>query len=188
MNVHVAAVLLFVISAFGCWGGTDEGRRFKEALQLTGFSGPTNRYAWAFPSQIQVSNQIFRVGTTWQGDGSFEASLSGLDGTSVGSFEVRVASSAQEALDMICDRIMLGCSLPIGRIRSVWSEERDLQGNVLITSRGRDGATGHVVSNRSRFYRTYGNLYVRVAINVEKTSLSAWDFVLPLITGGLQNR
>ncbi len=117
----------------------------------------------------------------------FDVGLVAPNGMTVGSCVVRIATSADDALDMICDQIRLGCAAPVQVSSSVWHVEQDGQGNVLFKSRFRDG-NGVVAWDRSIYYRTYGNLYVRVAVNSERTALNSWDFALPLITSGLQDR
>lgn len=187
MNLRMAIVLLLGLFTFYCRGLTSSGRLFKQALQLENLSGPTNRYAWTFPSTFSISNQTFQAGMCRQDRDYFDVGLVESNGTVVGSCVVRIATSAGDALDMICDQIRLGCAAPVQISSSVWHVERDGLGNVLFKSRFRDG-NGVVAWDRSIYYRTYGNLYVRVAINSERTAFNSWDFALPLILGGLKNR
>lgn len=187
MKIKMAVLPLSILMGCSCLGLTNEGRQLKTMLQLTDFNGPTNRYTWVCPPSVAISNQTFRTSRIDQRDKLFEFDLLRTDGLAMASCEIEMAKSSEEALDMICDRIVMGCTAPIQGVGTVWRVERDEKGNVLLESRSWD-ENGSVGRDRSLFYRTYGNLYIRVAINAERTTLGAWDFAIPLVNAGLQTR
>ena len=187
MKIKLSILPLLVLAGSSCFGLTNDGRKLKEAFRLTNFNGPTNRYVWVCPSNVTVSNQVFTLGRSWQREGMFIFDLLSADGTRLGDCVGGIAVSSEGALNAMCDHIMYGCAAPVETVRSANLVERDTQGNVVLKSFGR-GENGGVVWDRSEIFRTYGNLYFKVYVNTNRTSLSALDFALPLIHPGLQAR
>lgn len=187
MKIKLSILPLLVLAGSSCFGLTNDGRKLKEAFRLTNFSGPTNRYAWVCPSNVTISNLTFTTGRIRQRGGILNFDLLGPNDFVVGGGEVETSPSAKDALDAICDRLMLCCSAPVETVRSARHVERDNHGNVILKGLGR-GENGGVVWDRGGIFRTYGNLYVNIFINTNRTSLSALDFALPLIHAGLQTR
>lgn len=188
MNVKSVFLVFVMLAAASSLGLTNDGRLFKEELGLTDYRGPTNRCAWVCPPSITISNHVFRTSRIDHEGNVFGFDLVGPDGSLVGGCGIKIAPSSEAALDAICDHIRLGSSAPVQGSRAGWCVERDSQGDVLFYCQGRRQDGDGVERRRFRFYRTYCNLYFRIAINTERTDLNAWDFALPLIMGGLQGR
>ena len=187
MDIKMLTLSSVALAAFGGFCLTNDGQRLKTALQLDDFTGPTNRYVWVCPSNVTISNLTFTTGRIRQRGGILNFDLLGPNDFVVGGGEVETSPSAKDALDAICDRLMLCCSAPVETVRSARHVERDNHGNVILKGLGR-GENGGVVWDRGGIFRTYGNLYVNIFINTNRTSLSALDFALPLIHAGLQTR
>lgn len=187
MNARMMVLSMWSLVAMCCFSLTDEGRLFKEELQLMNYVGPTNRYVWTCPSEVVFSNTVFTTRRVRQNGECFAFDLVSTGGVVVADCGVKVAASAEGALDAICDRIRFGNASPIQGSSAVWRVERDSQGNILLGRHGRN-EDGQVLQNRSEFFRTYGNLCLHVTIRTNSITLNAWDFALPLIMGGLQGR
>ncbi len=172
---------------------SERGLELKEAVGLLDFHGSTDRYTWSCPTSVVVSNQAFKLEgikteAIWKSESFFSFYLSGQDGSRVASCTIDVASSDERALDLICDRMMFGCTAPTAATISDLSVKRDAQGNVIFQSLDRNKNGGGLTLRHRWVFRTYGNLAVNVTVFHRACSTSAKDFAQALIEAGASRR
>ena len=185
--LSVLALSALVVCCLFHWGNgglTERGRRFKAELGLDDFRGPGDRYTWTCPSSVMVSNQTFKTADVTFNGKVWRFGLKTQDGVEKAVALVYIASSADAAVDELCNHLerLQRADYMIRKC----SASKDERGNVLLQRSPRlFGVTG---LSSLEYHRTYGNLFIEVMVPTRCPALCAKDFALPLLEAGASKR
>ena len=159
----------------------------REKLGLADLPVACERHGWICPASVTVSNQVFKLSDVRVFGEDLHVNFDLVDqgGMIVAWGGLAITLSSEHAVRVACRAMVADYTGTVDDLAKRLRMERDATGALFFENSYKFGYLN--ISDRSILYGVYGNLSIRVVVMTEMTPLCAWDFVKPLIHGGLMD-
>lgn len=206
MKKTMFALLALVALALPGLEIAKDARLLQERLGLTDCPGIANRHGWTCPSEVTVSNQVFKLVDVRVFGDDLHVNFDLVDqrGWPIAWGRIEIATSAEHAVRTACRSMVADYTGTVDDLAKRLRVEKDADGAVFVENSYELRIWNYM--NHSMIYGVYGNLFIRMAVAThvsvtrdcvcgsqtframrieDVTKASAWDFAKPLILGGL---